>query len=784
MDKIFLFILLSNFFVFAQKSDDSWKLYDESSIARIDITIDSSAIAWLYSHINEDSFFVCKVKFKNAFLDEIIDSVGFRLRGNTSRQAFKKSFKLSFDRFIKGREFHGVDNLNLNGEHNDPSIIRSKLSWDVFNRAGVISSRAAHAKIYINGEYFGLYISVEEIDKEFLKRNFKNHSGNLWKCLWPADLVFLGTDPNIYKFEGWNRPPYELKTNTDENDFTELAKFISVLNNTSPSLFQSRIELVLDIASVLKYFALNTLLGSWDEYRFLRNNYFLYFNPSSEKMELIPFDYDNTLGIDFFDVDWANINPYSWQNIELLQGQTTKGRPLSDKLLAVPEYRNLFTHFLLFYTDNLVNLQYLEPKIDSIKNLITPAIISDTYRTLDYGFTIDDFFNSYSSSNYSKLHVKNGLKEFLNIRHNSIGNQTNFIDSPPLVYSLNFSPENPSAFDSIVVSVSAFSNIGLKNVEIILKQNNSTISLPMNYSPVAETKKVELSDRWIGVIPPLGYNASAQFNIKVEDTKSNSLVFPRAVSIPIQTPKISDRKILINELLAKNNNTNTDQSGEFDDWVELFNQSTDTIKLSGKFLTDNFDNLTKWQFPGDSIFILPGEYKLIWCDSDTLQPGLHTNFKLDAAGERIALVSEDNISIIDSISFAKQFADISFGRFPNASDDWKFLQPSPASSNTVTDVVNETLLPVDFDLRVYPNPFNPSTNIRYSLAKKSVVKILIYNSMGQEIFKLNRGIQDAGTYNYFWTGLNSNGIKLSSGVYFIQLETELFAKTIKVLLLK
>ncbi len=81
--------------------------------------------------------------------------------------------------------------------------------------------------------YYGLYISVEHVDDEFLWKNFNDDSGNLWKCLYPADLNYLGSDPNIYKNLVDNgRPVYELKTNEEIGDFSKLAHFIDILNNT------------------------------------------------------------------------------------------------------------------------------------------------------------------------------------------------------------------------------------------------------------------------------------------------------------------------------------------------------------------------------------------------------------------------------------------------------------------------------------------------------------------------------------------------------------------------
>ena len=191
----FIFSLIILSFLFG---DDSWKVYDDSEMAIIEITVDPENLIWIYENVESDSFHLATIHFQNGYIDEIIDSVGFRLRGNTSRNAQKKSFKLDFNHFISGRDFYDVEKINLNGEHNDPSIVRSKLCWDFYQEIGVPSTRASHTKVFINGEYYGLYISIEHIDDTFLKRNYENDSGNLWKCIWPADLTYRGDNPEDY----------------------------------------------------------------------------------------------------------------------------------------------------------------------------------------------------------------------------------------------------------------------------------------------------------------------------------------------------------------------------------------------------------------------------------------------------------------------------------------------------------------------------------------------------------------------------------------------------------
>ena len=173
----------------------------------------------------------------------------------------------------------------------------------------------------------------------FLSRNYDNDNGNLWKCLWPADLTYRGNDPEDYHPYYDEQRPYALKTNQDEYDYGKLARLIRIIDHSPDSL-----RLVLDIKEALQYFAMNIITGGWDDYRFLRNNFYLYHDPSDDLMHWIPYDYDNTLSIDWFDTDWSTIDPYDYAVID------NDGRPLTDHLFSQDRYRDLFSHFLQFYS--------------------------------------------------------------------------------------------------------------------------------------------------------------------------------------------------------------------------------------------------------------------------------------------------------------------------------------------------------------------------------------------------------------------------------------------------
>jgi len=141
--------------------------------------------------------------------------------------------------------------------------------------------------------------------------------------------------------------------------------------------------------------------------------------------------------------------------------------------------------------------------------------------------------------------------------------------------------------------------------------------------------------------------------------------------------------LVINEFMASNHVTleDPDEPGEFPDWIEIYNDSAGTIDLEDMYLSDDFQDLTKWQI-GAGVSIGPGQYLIFYADDDGTQGVYHTNYRLSISGETIALIDSDGKTIIDSILFDGQFEDVSYGRFPDGGNSWSYQQsPTPGSPN-------------------------------------------------------------------------------------------------------
>ncbi len=776
---VFILLLFPAFLI--PQTDDSRTIYHDSTLVRIDVTIDPLKLQWIYNNVNSDSEHVASFRFRNSTIDEMVDSIGFRLRGNTSREAKKKSFKISFNSFVNGRQFHGIEKLNLNGEHNDPSVIRSKLAADIYRDIGMPASRANHAKMYINGNYYGLYVSVEHIDEEFLKKRFTDDSGNLWKCLYPADLKYLGSDPNLYKnLKNGTIPAYELSTNEDAGDFSALAKLIDIINNTPTASLADSLEQYLHVYRVLQYLAVNTLVGSWDDYRSLMNNYYLYYIPSEKRFTIIPYDYDNTFGVDWFSVNWATADPYNYPKAVAI------ARPLSDKIMANDQYRDLFTHFLRFYRERVYLLPLWEPRIDRLKGLIDVAAAEDSFRTLDYNFTAADFNNSYTASTFQKLHVKFGLKGFVNTRNSSLSAQLNSKNSAAFVYVSSFSPPRPSSKDSVSVTASVFGPAGVKTMwmEFFTSPLSSMTIIPMISAGVPQTQRVEEADRWNGTLPPITSGTTARYRIFVKDSLDRVTAYPRTGSVEFTSAAAAAPSVVINEFMA-DNGTIPDSAGEFDDWVELYNPTTSAVLLTNKYLTDKNGTFTKWMFTQPDLSLPPGGRVIVWCDEQLDQKGIHANFKLSAGGEFIALTDSDGVTVLDSITFGAQKKNISFGRFPDAGVSMGFMSPTPLAVNSViTSVGHPESVPECFSIAAFPNPFNPATTIRYFLPQDQLVLMNIADLLGRSVWNRSPERISAGEHFVIWGGKDDRGNSLSSGMYLFRMQAGSTVSILKLMLLK
>ena len=380
----------------------------QTEVASVYVTMSPvDAQTMVTDSVYSDFPFLASVIYASSTVHDTLLNVGIHVRGNTSRDAGKKSFELSFNSYVPGRKFHGVEKLNLNGEHNDVSILRTRTSNEILRQAQLPCSRTSYVKLFINNQYKGLYINVEHMDEEFLQKRFINDdTGNLFKCYYGSDLTYHGTNASYYQ------STYSLKTNETTNDYTGLIHFINVLNNSTPANFVCDIQEVLDVDLYLRTLAVEILISQWDGYAYNKNNYYLYQRPSDGRFVFIEYDLDNTFGIDWFNINWSNRSIYSWANAN---------RPLYSKLLAVPYFKDRFNYHMKDLLTNVFIPSNLIGTLQSTQNMISAAALADDYKSLDYGFTDQDFLDAISQAWGS--HVTQSLSTYVQNRYTSANSQ-------------------------------------------------------------------------------------------------------------------------------------------------------------------------------------------------------------------------------------------------------------------------------------------------------------------------------------------------------------------------
>jgi hypothetical protein len=152
-------------------------------------------------------------------------------------------------------------------------------------------------------------------------------------------------------------------------------------------------------------------------------------------------------------------------------------------------------------------------------------------------------------------------------------------------------------------------------------------------------------------------------------------------------PNAPPPTLVINEFLANNEKGTNDIDGSSSDWIEILNSSGTVASMAGWFLSDDPLNPTKWRFPG--VNLGPNGYLLVWAsEKNRTNPAaqLHTNFKLDQAGEFLGLF-DPNTNLVSAFSpiYPPQQTDISFGRVvgsPNLTG--YFATPTPGRQNSTS----------------------------------------------------------------------------------------------------
>ena len=669
----------------------------------------------MYSDPWSDIEYKAQFSFTREGTKELFPDIGIRIRGNTSRNKAKKSFKLSFNTFKDGGEFHALEKMNLNAEVNDPSMLRSKLSWTTFRKLGLPSLRSNHVLLYINSQFYGVYINTENIDECFVNSRFGTNDGNLYKCTYPADLEYISENPNDYIIGDEDGRVYDLRTNREWDDYGDLAGFISVIHDYSGSRFMEELEQRMNVQQYLKIIAVDVMSANWDGYIGNKNNYYLYRDQVSGRIEYIAYDLDNTWGLDWLGVDWTRQSVYSWSR---------EARPLYDKIMAQDVYRKQYTGYVKELAAYLSSDE-LQQEVLRWRDQISPWVSQDTYYPRDFGYSFSDFMNAVSEGISDKWWLPYGVLEYASLRASTALDECVESDAPPLISHARVDA-NPTWIRvdwSVEDDQDGFSTSLHYRVDAGEWQIRTPV-LPAYRDPIAGT--VTLLD---SIAVPEGIEG-VEIYFTARDQKSQESGYP-ASSI-VQSFPLACGPLRINEFMASNSTTISDEYGEYDDWVEIYNPGPVRVWLGSLFLSDKMGSPGKYKFP--FRYLESGAFYLVWLDGQPDQGEDHASFKISSDGEKLRLSNRpsEGYSIIDSLSFGPQESDVSMGWSVDGGSNWiVFNEPSPGFSNLGTSV--DEYFATGEGLVIYPNPV-PGGVLYFS----RIVSGTIYDLNGKAVMQVVR----------------------------------------------
>jgi spore coat protein H len=309
------------------------------------------------------------VKGDVTFDGKTFKDVGIRYKGNytfmATAQSLKKSLKFDLNKHVEEQKLDGLTMLNFHCGVSDPSRAREALSYAFFRDAGVPAPRTSFAELTLtvpgkyDKEFVGVYTLVEQVNKGFLKRHFKDGKGMLLK---PEGLhggpPHLGANWKAYEDR------YKPKNSPTDEQKKRLIDFTKLINSGSDDAFAKEIGSYLDIEAFLKFIAANALLSNLDSYLGYGHNYYLYLVPGTNKFVFIPWDLDLSLatwpaaGTPEQQVQLSINHPHAGQN------------KLIDRLFAIKEHKEKYLAIIKDLTATSFTRKKLAESLDEIEKAL------------------------------------------------------------------------------------------------------------------------------------------------------------------------------------------------------------------------------------------------------------------------------------------------------------------------------------------------------------------------------------------------------------------------------
>ncbi|MBJ04576.1 MAG: hypothetical protein CMP65_01565 [Flavobacteriales bacterium] len=376
---IFVFLFFTNYLI-------------SSQIDSVFVYCDSEDFNGIYLNYLDDNYINCELQYDGGKYNSKV-----RVRGSSSRKFNKKSLKIKFS------TESGNKSINLNADYLDKSYMHQQLSSQLYSMISVPVFSCSHKAVFLNDEFLGIYLDVENVDDSFLLRNNLSSYGNLYKASKDYANLSMYDDADYY----WQK-----KNNINWGN-QDLKQLIDQINYTPIYRYREFIKDKFNYQNLISSVALNILIGNGSTYY---HNYFLYHNIIDDnKWYYLPWDLDKTMSSynEFLRYDYC-----SWSN---LSSGAMPENPLIKKLFLHPVIFEDIKKEIENISENIFNPEVLYPIIDSLK------ITLDQYIDLD----TTDQVNSFKQWEKEIKKIKN----YIINRPKEVKNQINNTPTPFLMYN-------------------------------------------------------------------------------------------------------------------------------------------------------------------------------------------------------------------------------------------------------------------------------------------------------------------------------------------------------------
>jgi spore coat protein CotH len=324
-------------------ADPADPFFDGSVLHDLYLTINSRDWSSLKEHFTENTYYPADFKWNST----TVRNIGIRSRGTGSRSGVKPGLRLDFDRYTTDQKFLGLKSFILRNNTQDPSGMRERLGMAMFKRLGMVAEREAHARLFINSVYVGLFTIVESIDKTFLTKTFNENDGHLYEYSFDNastsvfDFGYPGAEPALYV-------PVPFKAETQESDpqGEVFERLFWTANVASDAVWRSSIEEFLDMKKFIRHLAIENFLAEQDGLTgdYGPNNFYIYRFLNTNRFQLIPWDKSNTF--------WESASYSILRNIE--DGTESKRNRLVIRALKENDLRELWLNTILECADSIM----------------------------------------------------------------------------------------------------------------------------------------------------------------------------------------------------------------------------------------------------------------------------------------------------------------------------------------------------------------------------------------------------------------------------------------------